>query len=339
MLMTGISAVCVGFLSFSFAIGSKYSVVSSYTLVAFTLGLRHGFDCDHLAAIDNVTRQLLFYGQRPVSVGFWFALGHSTVVLLLTIVVAGGYAWASAFSNNFTTWISELAAGFAIILLGSIGCFNAYIAVNLFKHWSALQRLPEHVRDREITNAGDRALQTALSSLPGVKKLFSYVNRPYKMYNVGFVFGLTFDSATQVALIGMAAVLSHHGMPLFTVLLFPAAFSCGMCLVDAFNGILMLVAYTVSSDKPSDMLLYNIIVTSISAGLALFICTLEALQIVAKRAQWSSPFWLRVQHVDMLFIGYSIVFTFALILVAGWCYAKGCCCGKRRGPRDNLCII
>jgi len=315
----GLAAVC----------SSSFPIVLSHALIAFALGLRHAVDCDHLAAIDNVTRQLLAHGQWPVSVGFWFAFGHSTVVLLLTGVLAGGYTWAwqMAKQNGHLTEDVSLVAGLiSIMILGGIGLLNAYVAVGLFSDWAGLQRQSTRAQEEQLRSNQEVSLRTALSTIPCVKRVFEHVNSPHKMYGVGFLFGLSFDSATQVGLIGLAAMTGTSGhVPPLMVMIFPICFSCGMCLVDTSNGLLMLLTYSWTAVRPIQKLFYNFVVTSMSAGIALVICSLELSQILAREAGLKGPFWTFIANVDMASVGYSIIASFALVFVLGVVYAQGFC--------------
>mmetsp|Transcript_91166 Transcript_91166/g.260845 ORF Transcript_91166/g.260845 Transcript_91166/m.260845 type:complete len:421 (+) Transcript_91166:2-1264(+) len=328
-LLSGILLACgVLFCVLSFC-STTYPIVLSHGFIAFALGLRHAVDCDHLAAIDNVTRQLLLQGQQPVSVGFWFAIGHSTVVLILTAVLCCGYSWIWNMTKDgadFSEYVSLGAGLLSVGLLGAIGLLNAHVAIGLFRDWSGLQSYDESTQDAQVESAGEQALRTAFSVIPGVKRVFEHVNKPFKMYGVGFLFGLSFDSATQVGLIGLAAMTGTSGrVPPLLVMLFPVAFSCGMCLVDTTNGLLMLATYSWTTVRPMQKLFYNFVVTSMSAGIALIICSLELMQIVAREANWNGPFWTWVQNVDMVTIGYSIIVSFMFVFGFAVCYAQGMC--------------
>jgi len=341
-LLSLILLACGASLSLASLCSTTYPIVLSHAFIAFALGLRHAVDCDHLAAIDNVTRQLLLRGQRPVSVGFWFAVGHSTVVLILTAVLAGGYSWVWNLAKQgagITEDVSLAAGLLSVGLLGGIGLLNAHIAVGLFRDWAGLQQRSPYAQDEEVTRAGEESLRTALSIIPCVKRIFEHVNRPFKMYGVGFLFGLSFDSATQVGLIGLAAMSGTSGrVPPGMVMIFPLAFSCGMCLVDTSNGLLMLATYSWTTVRPIQKLFYNFVVTSMSAGIALIICSLELLQIIAREAGWKSPFWMFIANVDMVAIGYSIILSFMFVFAVAVCYAQGCCVCKCVGRDRTLTV-
>lgn len=338
-LVTGICIACLASLGCAGVFSAQYPVLLGHAFIAFTLGLRHAVDCDHLAAIDNVTRQLLNRGQWPVSVGFWFALGHSTVVIILTGVLAGGYSWAMEMTkedSHVSQRVSLVAGMVSICLLGGIGFLNAQIACGLFQEWWELQKLQAHDQDEKIEAVAQSALRTALSAVPCIKRVFDHVDRPAKMFGVGFLFGLSFDSATQVGLIGLAAMTGTSGkVPPGMVMIFPIAFSCGMCLVDTVNGLLMLATYSWTKLRPIQKIFYNFVVTSMSAGIALIICSLEAVQILAQQLDLKGPFWDTIQNVDMATIGYTIIFTFAFVFGLAVCYGQGFCCRDAKEPHEG----
>lgn len=305
-----------------------YPMIFSHALIAFALGLRHAVDCDHLAAIDNVTRQLMNQGQRPVSIGLWFALGHSSVVLLLTAVIACGYSWALEMAeegSGLTARVSLVAAIVSITILAGIGFLNAQIATSLFREWVGLQGLDSDAQEKQLQHTAEASLRTALSSIPFLKRICEHVSQPPKMYAVGFLFGLSFDSATQVGLIGLAAMTgTKETIPSLVVMFFPLAFSCGMCLVDTLNGILMLATYSWTSMPPIQKFFYNFVVTAMSAGIALIICSLELLQIVARQLGFTGPVWEFIDSVDMATIGYTVIFSFILIFLIAVVLGQGC---------------
>jgi len=345
-LLCGIALACGATLTNARLCSFAYPVVFSHSLIAFGLGLRHAVDCDHLAAIDNVTRQLMTRGQWPVSVGFWFALGHSTVVVIMTGVLAGGYSWASHFvseGSDLTERISLVASVSSIAVLGCIGLLNAQIASGLFRNWMSLHRLPGSTQDEEIHQQADASLKTALSSIPGVKRVFDHVSRPSRMYAVGFLFGLALDSASQVALIGIAAMTGTSGqIPPVMIMTFPIAFSCGMCFVDTANGLLMLATYSWTSMRPIQKIFYNFVVTAMSASIALVICSLELLQILARQLAFQGAFWDFIQNLDMPTIGYSIILSFVLVFAAAVVYSRRTeapcgrpSCGQKQEQRQD----
>mmetsp|Transcript_68025 Transcript_68025/g.191736 ORF Transcript_68025/g.191736 Transcript_68025/m.191736 type:complete len:366 (+) Transcript_68025:80-1177(+) len=303
-----------------------HPIIMSQAALSFVLGLRHAVDCDHLAAIDNVTRQLISRGQRPVSVGFWFALGHSSVVLLMTGLVAGGYSWVLQASQDgdLATDVSLAAALFSVCIVGGLGVLNARIAVELFQDWTRLSKASSTDQHVALEGTAQASLRTALTSIPFLKKFFDRVDRASKMYSVGFLFGLSFDSATQVGLIGLATMSGSHGLvPAQVVMLLPVCFSCGMCLVDTLNGLLMLMTYSWAHIEPVQKLFYNFLVTAMSAGIAVLIGSLELLQIAGEQCGFSGPFWDFVAGIDMASIGYAIILTFFTVFLVT-ALGRGC---------------
>jgi len=324
-LLTGILlaslAACAGVV----LCGASHPVVLSHGLLSLLLGLRHAVDCDHLAAIDNVTRQLVLLGQRPVSVGFWFALGHSTIVVLLTVALASGYSavWHGGGTVALVRKGLTLAAAvLSVVLLGGIGLLNARVALGLFSDWTSLRKHSAYLQDKALESTADSSLRTALTAVPFLKRLFSHVDRPVKMYMVGVLFGLSFDTASQVGLIALAAMSSTAGqVPPVMVLLFPLCFSCGMCLVDTGNGLLMLLAYNWATVRPMQKLVYNLLVTTMSAGVALAIGSLEVLQILGQEAGLTGGLWSWVQDVDMGSLGCAVVASFLTVFGLAVCCA------------------
>lgn len=327
VLLGAILVACCASLGTVSVCSMTYPIIMSQAVLAFALGLRHAVDCDHLAAIDNVTRQLISRGQRPVSVGFWFALGHSTVVVLMTGLIAGGYSWVlqACQIGNFATDLSLAAALISVCIIGGLGILNARIAVELFQDWARLSKTSKADQNATVDDAAQASLRTALTSLPFLKKVFDRVDRASKMYSVGFLFGLSFDSATQVGLIGLSAMTGTHGrVPSRVVMMLPVCFSCGMCLVDTLNGLLMLMTYSWAQIEPVQKLFYNFLVTAMSAGIAVMIGSLELLQIAGEQCGFSGPFWSFVAGIDMASIGYTIILTFFVIFLVT-VLSRGCC--------------
>jgi len=300
-----------------------YAKLLSHAFLAFMLGLRHAVDCDHLAAIDNVTRQFTRRGEMPVSIGFWFACGHSTVVVALTGCIAGGYSMAWQRFHKDTGWSDDVAMVASIIsitLLGGIGLLNARVTVELIVEWTRMRKRSIEAQEEVEHEAAETSLRTALSTVPFLQWVFSHVDRPAKMYWVGLLFGLSFDTATQVALIGLAAMASTTGsVPASVVMIIPLCFSAGMCLVDTGNGLLMLLAYSWATVEPMEKLFYNILVTALSAMVAILIGSLEMIQIFAQEKQLTGSPWDQIQGVDMASVGFFIIILFAAIFGLSIC--------------------
>lgn len=316
-LLSGIVLASLASLGLAAYLSLTYSVVLGHAFLAFMLGLRHAVDCDHLAAIDNVTRQFTNRGERPVSIGFWFAAGHSTVVVALTGFIACGYTMAWKRFHNVSGWsdnISLAASVISISLLSGIGLLNARVSVELFFEWTRMRRRSLRAQENAEKEAAESSLRTALSTVPFLQWVFGHVDRPEKMYLVGLLFGLSFDTATQVGLIGLAAMTSTTGaVPASIVMVIPLCFSTGMCLVDTGNGILMLLAYTWATVRPMEKLFYNFLVTALSAVVAILIGSLEMLQTYAQQSHLKGSPWSQIKDVDMASVGFFIIMVFAVI--------------------------
>ena len=279
-------------------------------LTAYTFGLRHAFDADHISAIDNVTRKLMQEKKRPVGVGLFFSLGHSTIVVGLTIFIA---ITAIAVKNlDYVQSIGGLiGTSVSALFLLVIAAINIVILVDIYKTF------------HQVRNGGDYndlALDESLNKrgLMGrfFRPLLRMTNQSWKMYPVGLLFGLGFDTATEVGLLGIAATTAGKGIPIAAILLFPALFTAGMTLMDTTDSILMLGAYGWAFVKPIRKLYYNLNITLISVVIALVVGGLEALNILATELNWSGPIWGQIGNLNDNFglIGVIIV----LLFLASW---------------------
>ncbi len=288
-----------------------YPLLLGTAAVAYSFGLRHAVDADHIAAIDNVTRKLIQEGKRPVTVGFFFALGHSTIVILMSV----GIVLASvAIKTYFPTYeavgniVGTLVSTFFLFGLAAI---NTVVLINVYHTFQAVKR-GEPYREEE--------LESILNQRGFTRRLFrpllKLVDRGWKMYPVGVVFGLGFDTASEVGLLGIAAASATQGMPIWTIMLFPALFTVGMSLVDTTDGVLMLGAYNWAAIKPVRKLYYNLTVTTISVLVAVFVGGIEALGLLGDELHLQGPFWTLMDNLNNNFglIGYSVIGLF----VATW---------------------
>src|SRR5579884_110027 len=278
--------------------------------LAYTFGIRHAFDADHISAIDNVTRKLMQEKQRPVGVGFFFSLGHSTIVVCLTVLIALAAIAVQSFDTlkNIGGLIGTTVSAIFLFLIAII---NIVILVDIFKTF------------REVKNGGeynDQSLDESLNKrgLMGrfFRPLLRMTNRSWKMYPIGLLFGLGFDTATEVGLLGIAAFTAGKGVPVVSILIFPALFTAGMTLMDTTDSILMLGAYGWAFVKPIRKLYYNLNITLISVIVALVVGGLEALSIVASELNLSGPFWDQIGSLNENFglVGVVIV----LLFLASW---------------------
>jgi high-affinity nickel-transport protein len=277
-------------------------------LLAYTFGLRHAVDADHIAAIDNVTRKLMQEGKRPVGVGFFFSLGHSTVVIALSVAIAVA---AAAVQSRFDALkdvghvVCTLCSAF---FLFAIAFVNILIFVSIYRTFRSVKRgEPFADQDLDILLNG-RGLLARL-----FRPLFRMVTRSWHLLPIGFLFGLGFDTATEVALFGISAAQASKGLSLGTILVFPALFTAGMSLVDTTDSILMLGAYGWAFMKPIRKLFYNLTITFVSVVVAIVIGGIETLGLVGSQFELQGGFWDFIGELNGNFgtLGYIIIGLFA----------------------------
>src|SRR5438128_8088659 len=237
----------------------QYPALLGTALLAYTFGLRHSVDADHISAIDNVTRKLLQENKRPVAVGFFFSLGHSTIVVALSIAIAIAAAFIQSDIPGFKSAGGLIGTSVSALFLYLIAIINILVLWEVFQAFQKVKRGEEY---------NDQTLDEFLNQrgLMGrfFRPLLKMVDKSWKMYPVGVLFGLGFDTATEVALLGIAASQAGKGLPIAYILIFPVLFTAGMCLMDTTDGILMLGAYGWAFVKPIRKLYYNLNITLIS---------------------------------------------------------------------------
>jgi len=294
------------------ALGLFWSVPATLGLcaVAYGLGLRHAVDADHIAAIDNATRKLMQQGKRPVAVGFFFSLGHSTVVILMCFLLA----LATGFMTHFPEFQrvgSLIGTSASAVFLLVIAIINLVIFVQVYQAFRA-------VRSGEVVS--DHALQDLLDGrgllARVLRPMFRLVSKSWHMYPVGFLFGLGFDTTSEVAILGLAATHASQQLPIWSILVFPLLFAAGMCLIDTTDGIVMLGAYGWAFVQPMRKLFYNMTITLVSFLIAFLIGGLEALGIIASRWHLEGGLWTYVNSFseNSALLGYAIIG----LLIASW---------------------
>jgi nickel/cobalt transporter (NiCoT) family protein len=282
-------------------------------LLAYSFGLRHAVDADHIAAIDNVTRKLMQEGKRPVGVGFMFSLGHSTIVVLGSAAIA-----ATALALQHRMDAARAIGGVVGTLVSSLFLF-AIAVVNIIVLRS-IYRAFTHVRNGEPYEDEDFDLLLAdrgfLSRI--FKPMFAMIRKSWHMYPLGVLFGLGFDTATEIGVLGISAAEASKGLPIWSILAFPALFAAGMSLVDTTDNILMLGAYGWAFVKPVRKLYYNLTITFVSVIVAVVVGGIEALGLLAGQFGLSGAFWDAVRRLNDNFgvLGYCIVGLFALSWIA-----------------------
>ncbi len=286
---------------------ARYPALLGTALLAYTFGLRHSVDADHISAIDNVTRKLMQERKRPVAVGFFFSLGHSTIVVLLSIAIA----IAATFIQKAIPALQN-AGGLIGTTVSALFLYVIAI-INLLVLWDIFQMF-QRVRRGEEYN--DQTLDDFLNQrgLMGrfFRPLLRIVDKSWKMYPVGFLFGLGFDTATEVGLLGISAFEAGKGLPIPFILIFPLLFTAGMCLMDTTDGILMLGAYGWAFVKPVRKLYYNLNITMVSVLVALVVGTIEVISIISGLLNLSGGFWDFIGNLDFGFLGGIIIAIFVV---------------------------
>ena len=275
-------------------------------ITAYTFGLRHAVDADHISAIDNVTRKLMQENKRPVAVGFFFSLGHSTIVVTLSLVIAATAAAVKNF-DNLKFIGGFIGTSVSAIFLYLIAILNILVLWEIFQAFQRVKRGEEYNEQTLEEFLNQRGLMARF-----FRPLLRITDQSWKMYPVGVLFGLGFDTATEVGLLSISAVLATKGLPLWTILLFPLLFTSGMCLIDTTDGILMLGAYGWAFVKPIRKLYYNLNITLVSVLIALVVGTVEVFGIIGSALNLNGGFWNFVGSLNDNFgvIGYYIIGIF-----------------------------
>ncbi|MFF4309121.1 HoxN/HupN/NixA family nickel/cobalt transporter [Streptomyces sp. 900105755] len=286
-------------------------------VTAYTLGMRHAFDADHIAAIDNTTRKLMGEGQRPLSVGFWFSLGHSSIVFGLSLLLSFGMkAVAGPVQNDksnlhdVTSLIGTTVSGTFLYLIAGI---NLVILAGI---WKVFRQMRSGAYD-------EAALETQLNNRGFMNRLLGRVtgsiSKPWQMYPLGLLFGLGFDTATEIALLVLAGSGAASGLPWYAILTLPVLFAAGMSLLDTIDGSFMNFAYEWAFSKPVRKVYYNLTITGLSVAVALIIGTVELLGLLADKLDLHGLFWDWVAGLDLNTVGFVIVglffVTWAIALV------------------------
>jgi high-affinity nickel-transport protein len=270
-------------------------------VLAYTLGLRHAFDADHIAAIDNTTRQLRQQGHRSVGVGFFFSLGHSSVVLILTVVGAL-ITHAVPDLGGSTRFIGSSVSG---VFLWTVGILNLLVLLDVLRAAWRMRRGGAEENELEQMLA-PRGLLMRL----GLGRVMRFVSRSAHMYPVGLLFGLGFETATEVALIALGAGAAASGLPLLAVLALPLLFTAGMSTLDTLDGIVMMHAYDWALRRPARKVFYNLTITSLSVAVALTVGTVQLLNAAIDALHLRGGFWGLIAGLDFQVLGYVMAGLF-----------------------------
>jgi nickel/cobalt transporter (NiCoT) family protein len=281
----------------------------STALLAYTFGLRHAFDADHIAAIDNVVRKLIRDGKHPHSVGFFFSLGHSTIVVLASIAIAATAVALKGRLDQFHDIGGVIGTAVSALFLFIIGIINLFVLRSV---WAAFSRVKhgERIVDRDL----DASLGTGGVLARVFRPIFGVVSRSWHMYPIGFLFGLGFDTATEIGLLGISATQSARGMSAWTILVFPALFTACMSLMDTTDSVVMTGAYGWAFINPIRKLWYNLTLTAAPVIVAIFIGGVEALGLIADKLSLQGPFWNAIGGLNDNFgnVGFGVVGIFIL---------------------------
>jgi nickel/cobalt transporter (NiCoT) family protein len=312
----------IGFvILFAFIAPNRYRLGSSgvFTigvgLTAYTLGMRHAFDADHISAIDNTTRKLMNDGKRPLSVGFWFSLGHSTIVFALAFLISLGVRALDGPVRDDNSHLhqvtGDIGTGVSGIFLYLIAALNVVILVGIVRVF----------REMKTGRYDEQALEEQLNKRGFMNRFFGRltqtITKPQQMYPIGLLFGLGFDTATEVALLVIAGSAGAAGLPWYAILALPILFAAGMSLLDSIDGSFMNFAYGWAFSKPVRKVFYNLTITGLSVMVALVIGTIEIAGLVASETHVSGSFWTWLENININLLGFVIVGMF----VATWAVA------------------
>ncbi|WP_043268824.1 HoxN/HupN/NixA family nickel/cobalt transporter [Streptomyces sp. CT34] len=286
-------------------------------VTAYTLGMRHAFDADHIAAIDNTTRKLMADGKRPISVGFWFALGHSSIVLLLAGGIAAGAHFVTALtSDNSSTRqtlgvVGTSVSGGFLYLIAALNLLSLAGIYRVFKAMRAGQ-FDEHELEKHLDSRG------FMNRILG--RLTKSITRPGQMYPVGLLFGIGFDTATEVTLMVMAGSGAAAGLPWYAILCLPLLFAAGMSLFDTLDGTFMNFAYHWAFSNPVRKVYYNLTITGLSVAVAFLIGTIELVGVLHDQLNLNDAVTNWISGIDLNNVGFIIVGLFVVVWLCALAY-------------------
>src|SRR5216683_4940011 len=313
LLVFNLSAWVWAFVAFR-----HYPALVGTAFLAYSLGLRHAVDADHIAAIDNVTRKMMQAGTRPVAVGFMFSLGHSTIVLVGAAAIAGAALTLQDRMGTIKTVGGVIGTLVSAVFLLAIAIVNLIVLRSIYRAFVRVRSGGSYQGEDFDMLLGNRGCLSRI-----FRPIFRMIGRSWHMYPLGVLFGLGFDTATEIGLLGVSAAEASKGLSFNSILIFPVLFAAGMSFVDTTDNILMLGAYGWAFVKPVRKLYYNMTITLVSALVALVVGGIEALGLLAGQFHRQGMFWDVVGKLNKNFgtLGYCIVALFALCWgISIWIY-------------------
>jgi len=288
-----------------------YPVLIGTAFLAYAFGLRHAVDADHIAAIDNVTRKLMQEGKRPVAVGLFFSLGHSTIVVLASAAIALATATLEGRFDAFKVIGGVIGTMVSVVFLFVVAAANFVVLCSVYRTFRRVRRGEAYIEEDLNHLLAQRGFLGRL-----FRPMFRLVSQSWHMYPLGFLFGLGFDTATEIGLLGISAAEASKGLPIWSIMVFAALFTAAMALIDTTDGVLMLGAYGWAFTKPIRKLYYNLTITFVSVLVAVLIGGIEALGLLADRLSLEGPFWSLIVALNDHFgsLGYLII----AIFVTSW---------------------
>ena len=286
----------------------RYPAVLGTAFLAYCLGLRHAVDADHIAAIDNVTRKLMQEGKRPIAVGLMFSLGHSSVVVLGSLAIAATAMRIEHSSGSIHHIGGVVGTAISSAFLFLIGLANLVVLRSVYRTFVHVRRGGAYVDEDFDLLLGSRGFLTRI-----FRPVFRLVRRSWHMYPLGLLFGLGFDTATEIGLLAISAAEASRGLPLWSVLVFPTLFAAGMSLVDTTDNVLMVGAYGWALVNPIRKLYYNLTITTVSVVIAMAVGGVEALGLLAGKLHEQGAFWKWISALNQNFglLGFAVVGLFA----------------------------
>jgi nickel/cobalt transporter (NiCoT) family protein len=299
----------VGAWLWAFIAFRHYPVLLGTALLAYSLGLRHAVDADHIAAIDNVTRKLMQEGKRPVAVGLMFSLGHSTIVVLGSAAIAGTALALQLRMDAVRSIGGVIGTLISAFFLLAIAIVNVIILRSIYRVFARVRRGEPYVAEDFDLLLGNRGFLSRL-----FRPMFAMITRSLHMYPLGILFGLGFDTATEIGVLGISAAEASRGLSFAAILVFPTLFAAGMSLVDSTDNILMLGAYGWAYTKPVRKLYYNMTITGVSVIVAVVIGGIESLGLLSGHFHFQGRFWHGVTRLNGDFgtLGYFIIGLFLM---------------------------